>query len=527
MKKVQSLNNYLPIFTQSLLFMRNALVLGLTFLLVILIQSCRKDFDFELSQGNLEFSKDTVYLDTVFTNIGTSTYTLKVYNKSNANIKIPSIRLADGEASNYRLMVDGMSGKVFQNVELLAKDSMYVFIEATIDYEKFKNPEASFLYTDKLIFQSLNITQNIEIVTLVRDAHFLYPKKNSEGILETLPVGEEQINGFYLSENDPIFGNSLHWTADKPYVIYGYAGVPQNKELLIEAGAEIYFHRDSGVIVAENAKIRAIGTIEKPIHLQGNRLEYSYRYTPGQWGTIWLTPDSNGTFENVKIQNPTIGLFVNKNKGVLNLHNVQIYNASQYGILTRTAQIEGDNVVIGSAGSASLACTLGGTYSFIHSTFINLWNTPNHTAVWIDNGDGKEEFRLHKALFANSILYSQSGESLILTPASEKSIDFPLDFDTNFIKFYDENNRLSGQYPYTFDDNNLFKNNFIQRRNSTFKPLFLNTSKNQFQLTSETVEILGTANRLYSQQFPSDITGRERINEPDLGAYQHIIQEKE
>ena len=41
------------------------------------LTSCRNDFDFESRTGGLEFSKDTVYLDTVFTNIGSSTYTLK------------------------------------------------------------------------------------------------------------------------------------------------------------------------------------------------------------------------------------------------------------------------------------------------------------------------------------------------------------------------------------------------------------------------------------------------------------------
>lgn len=507
--------------------MRNTLVLGFLLLFAILTQSCRKDFDFEPSQGNLEFSKDTVYLDTVFTNIGTSTYTLKVYNRSNKNIQIPSIRLAEGEASSYRLLVDGMSGKVFQNVELLAKDSMFVFIEATIDYEKYKNPEASFLYTDKLIFQSQNKAQNIEVVTLVRDAHFLYPKKNSDGVIETLPIGDEQIKGFYLSENDPIFGNSLLWKADKPYIVYGYAAVPQNKELLIEAGSEVYFHKDSGIIVAKDAEIKAIGTIEKPIVFQGNRLEYSYRYTPGQWGTIWLTPESNGVFKNVTIQNPTIGLFVNKNKGNLDLNNLQIYNASQYGILARTANIQGDNIVIGSAGLTSLACTLGGSYSFIHSTFVNLWNSPGTTSVWIDNGDGKEEFRLHDALFANCILYSQSSESLILSPATRELSDFPVYFDTNFIKFYDGNNKLSGQFPYIFNDNNSFKSNYIQRRNSTFNPIFLNPSRNQLQLTAGTIELLGVANPFYTKETPIDITGKTRLNEPDLGAYQHILQEKE
>ncbi|MEO0046496.1 MAG: hypothetical protein RL705_1687, partial [Bacteroidota bacterium] len=95
--------------------------------LAISVSSCREDFQFEPSTGDLTFSKDTVYLDTVFANIGSSTYTLKVYNKSDKDISIPTIQLGRGQASKYRMTVDGMTGennRVFHNVELLAKDSL-------------------------------------------------------------------------------------------------------------------------------------------------------------------------------------------------------------------------------------------------------------------------------------------------------------------------------------------------------------------------------------------------------------------
>jgi hypothetical protein len=48
---------------------------------VILWSSCRNDFETVPSTGNLEFSQDTVFLDTIFSNIGSSTYNLKVYNR--------------------------------------------------------------------------------------------------------------------------------------------------------------------------------------------------------------------------------------------------------------------------------------------------------------------------------------------------------------------------------------------------------------------------------------------------------------
>ncbi len=61
---------------------------------IVLWSSCRKDFDTVPNTGNLEFSQDTIYLDTVFTNIGSSTRTLKVYNSSNEDINIPTIQLS-------------------------------------------------------------------------------------------------------------------------------------------------------------------------------------------------------------------------------------------------------------------------------------------------------------------------------------------------------------------------------------------------------------------------------------------------
>ena len=65
--------------------------------LLISVSSCnRKDFNTVPSSGKLQFSKDTVYLDTVFTNIGSATYNLKVYNRGSNAITIPSIKLENG-----------------------------------------------------------------------------------------------------------------------------------------------------------------------------------------------------------------------------------------------------------------------------------------------------------------------------------------------------------------------------------------------------------------------------------------------
>jgi hypothetical protein len=156
--------------------------------LAITVSSCRQDFVFEPSTGDLVFSKDTIYLDTVFANIGSSTYTLKVYNKSSKDIKIPTIQLGKGLTSKYRMTVDGMTGennRIFHDVELLAKDSMYIFIETTAGIGD-ANP-SDFLYTDQIEFDSGANLQKVELVTLIQDAYFIFPNKQN-GITESIPI---------------------------------------------------------------------------------------------------------------------------------------------------------------------------------------------------------------------------------------------------------------------------------------------------------------------------------------------------
>ena len=218
---------------------------SLLFLIGILLSvcSCRSDFETVASTGDLTFSKDTIYLDTVFTNIGSSTYRLKVYNKSKNDITIPTIKLAKGLNSKYRMTVDGMQGsegKSFKNVDLLAKDSLYIFIETTAKITD-ANP-SDFLYTDQIEFDAGTNLQKVELVTLIQDAVFLYPKRFADGATETLPLGDEKIYGFYLDENDPVNGNELVFTNQKPYVIYGYAAVPTGKKVVFNSGSRVHFH---------------------------------------------------------------------------------------------------------------------------------------------------------------------------------------------------------------------------------------------------------------------------------------------
>ncbi|WP_291123169.1 hypothetical protein [Flavobacterium sp. UBA6046] len=493
--------------------------------ILISLSSCRTDFVTVPSTGDLEFSKDTVYLDTVFTNIGSSTYTLKVYNHSKNDINIPSIKLGKGLDSKYRMTVDGMQGnqgKAFNNVTILAKDSLYIFIETTANSAD-ANP-ADFLYTDQIQFDSGANLQNVELVTLIQDAVFLYPKRLSDGTTETLPIGDQKIYGFYLNPNDPVNGNELHFTKQKPYVIYGYAAVPSGKTAIFDAGARVYFHANSGIILTSNASINVNGTnsstdkLENEVIFEGDRLEPDFADVSGQWGTIWLTDGStNNQFNHLTIKNASIGMLIQNNDGTtVKIKNTQIYNSTNYGILAQTAKISGENIVINNAGLAGLACTYGGDYTFTHCTFNNNWNSSSQVAVLVNNyflGAVPEEKNLVTASFNNCIIYGSYSNEMILD--KKPGATFEYQFNNCLLKFNNVSNKFTNDPNYQFNTDAVHYNSILLNT----APKFLNVSQNKLNIDG-TSAAFAKGNAAYL--IPFDIIGNTRTLPPDLGAYQNM-----
>ncbi|MDC8004922.1 right-handed parallel beta-helix repeat-containing protein [Aureisphaera galaxeae] len=494
---------------------------------IVLWSSCRNDFETEPSTGNLEFSKDTVYLDTIFTNIGSSTYNLRVYNRSDEDIHIPSVRLGQGENSNYRLNVDGVAGKVFEDVQILAKDSIYIFVETTVDILEQTN-DLQFLYTDQILFDSGANEQNVELVTLVQDAVFLFPELDDDGMVGTIVLGQNEegedvtIEGFVLDQDE------LTFTNEKPYVIYGYAAVPSNETLTIEAGARIHFHRDSGILVANEGSIHALGgpsndpvLLENEIIIEGDRLEPDFSDIPGQWGTIWLTIGSNNNiFNYTTIRNSIVGILVDQTSDVT-LNNVQIYNSSNVGLFGRNGNVIGNNMVINNSGQSSLACTLGGIYNFNHSTFANYWTNSfrSFPTVQIDNiiPGSDEGADLIAANFTNCLIYGNERRELGIFKVEDPSAQFNFNFTNSLIRFEDP----QGDFE---DDPNYDFSNPVFYTNSVFNidPVFQNTDRNNFNIEQGTSGAEGIG--LGGVNPGTDLNGTPRDGSaPDAGAYEATV----
>jgi hypothetical protein len=499
----------------------------------ISLTSCREDFVFEPSTGDLTFSRDTIYLDTVFTNISSSTYTLKVYNKSSNDIKIPTIRLGKGIGSKYRMTVDGMTGyenRVFHDVELLAKDSMYIFIETTADIADANTTDL--LYTDQIEFDSGANLQKVELVTLIQDAYFIFPN-NTNGVIDTIPIGLNEdgtfieTNGRNLSHDHPDNGDEYLFKVDKPYVVYGYASVPNGETLTIPGGARVHFHADSGLVVQEGGTLEITGStstteaLENEVIFEGDRLEPLYTDVPGQWGTVYLRQGSvNHKIKNLTLKNAVVGLLIENNLGAtMTIENTQVYNCSNVGILARAAKVEGKNVVINYAGVAALACTLGGSYEFKQCTFNNNWASSKQVAVLVDNyftdGNNQQQaYDLEKAEFYNCIIYGSNQIELLLnksTVSPENNWTSPI-FSKCQIRFNNSNNQFTNHPDYAFiNDTNQIKKNG--------NPDFFDIYNNNLVIGIDS-DAKGFGNDV---GVAFDILGNARVGNIDIGAYNYIV----
>ena len=503
-------------------------------LAIALTKACDYDLSFSPAQTqDIRFSSDTVYLDTVFTSIGSSTYNLRIYNQANHNIKIGSIRLGQASDSQFRLNVDGMHGQDFNDVEILANDSIYVFIETTVNIKDYAANAPEFLYNDQLLVDE----QTVELITLVKDAIFLYPKRE-DGFKEMIPLGTDEegnafgIEGFYLEDNELIFTN------ERPYVIYGYAGVPSEKTVRFEAGARIHFHDNSGLIAAESSSVHVLGEQSADAEMQegevifeGDRLEPFFENIPGQWGTIWLTAGStNHIFRHATIKNASVGILMDYNDETENptlvLEQTQIHNSSAVGLWAKTGHVRAVNSIFGNAGNASFFGNIGGSYEFTHCTFANYWNRSFRSTPAVILNDyvpisETEDFvmPLEKAVFANCIIDGNQTVEFGVEQKGDQELSFSLDHTA--LRFSPADETIYENPYYDFSSSTLYPKLILNKQTAFHQP-----STNDFRISQES-EVIGLGKSTHATSVPVDLNGVDRTNLPDLGAFQHLIFEKE
>lgn len=431
---------------KKILMLRKSFILLLLIGVTALLYHCRPERRYiEENDAKLQFSLDTVYFDTVFTTVGTTTKSFRVYNPHSRFIKIDDIRLAGGANSAFRINVDGKSGRQFYNYEIAPEDSMYVFVEATL------NPNQSpdiLRIQDSITFSVNGNFQDIDLVAWGQDVHMM---------------------------RNTVLDYSTTWVADKPYLIIDGILVDTLQELVIEEGVKIYMHRDAGIFVKGSLKMN--GSLENPITVQGDRLEREFQDDPGypgQWFGIYFAPGSySNVIDNALIINGTFGLWadsvVNYDEPVLTVTNTEINRMSYDGILGRGTTIEAVNTVIGDCGNSCVELLYEGSYSFNHCTLANYWpqwaSNRKTPALYIANyfayRDSLGEVitvtrNIDKAEFTNSIIYGSRTNEILVSKSEEGELNYTFDkvlarldetvydynFDPNFIGIIDNEDPL-------------------------------------------------------------------------------------
>lgn len=464
-------------------------------LIGVILTSCRDDNYLATDDAYLVFSVDTLMFDTIFTSIGSTTKSFRVINPHNRPLLISSIKLAGGNESFYRLNIDGEMTNQIEDVELLAKDSIYIFVELTVDPNGYNQP---MIVQDSVIFTLNSKKQDLDLLAWGQDF---------------VPINNEIIN-------------TSTWTAEKPYLVYNAALIDTGQVLTIEPGTQIYFHKGATLYVL--GAINAVGNESNPILFAADRLEMMYDDVPDQWyGIVILPSDMVNTFEYVTIRNSTIGLQVGaveyEGAAYAHLQNVKIQHVSYAGILAFKSQIEATNTLIADCGYYGAALLMGGSYDFNHCTIANYWggysNRQSQSLVMsnrifiMEKGDSVELVSdLVKGVWRNSIIWGALDNEIEF--GHNNNYQFNVEFENTLYRLADS----------TFNIHSARFVNSIRNQD----PLFVNSNEYNFELDSISPAI--NAGKIeYGKLVPNDLNNISRLNDkaPDLGVYEWIIKEND
>lgn len=309
-----------------------------------LISACKDEKLITEGSAYLQFSTDTVYFDTILTTLGSVTQRFKIYNEHDQAIEISDLFLARGASSFYRLNVDGEKGVSHSNIVIPSDDSIYVFVEVTIDPLDANSP---LIVKDSVICMTNGNFQDVKLIAYGQDVH--------------------------LFRNEII--KTQTWTSDKPYLIIDNIAIDSTEVLSIEPGTIIFLNNYSSLLVW--GRLEAIGTYENPILFTSARFDGEYENSAGQWGTIYIHPRSTGNLlEYVNIKNANAGLQLGypseDSKSSIELRNCMILNSASLGIYSFGGNITAYNTIIADCGMMALGLFMGGEYNFYHCTISNI-----------------------------------------------------------------------------------------------------------------------------------------------------------
>jgi hypothetical protein len=462
------------------------------------------------SSLTLEFSADTILFDTVFTTIGSVTLPLKVFNPNGSAVLIDEIEVLEGLDSPFRINVDGAVGPAVTDWPLLANDSLWIFIEVTVDPTQGSTP---FVIEDYIRFVTNGNEQLVTLAAWGQNAHF----HGGLNEITVLPSCDET------------------WAADLPHVIYGIVEVEPGCSLNILPGTQVHVHDGGGLLVYQST-LNVSGQLGQEVVFQGDRLDENYEGYAGQWGIelnfefeteygieevtaqrggIWLFGGVECEIRHAILKNGTIGLQVDtagtSNSAALTIQNTQIYNMSAIGMLAQGATIDGYNNLFYDCGQTTAAFTLGGAYRMDHCSFVNYWSEGVRQAPsvlmtdWYEDVNGQIQQRSFDGSLFNNCIFWGNNHSLT-------------DFDEFVVSMINPPVNPIIQYSAVDVQDIEFPLSILENCTVDQEPPFASVTSRDFHIDSNNALWDGSFGQF---SIPVDLDGNPRIiGNPDKGCYE-------
>lgn len=470
------------------------LVFGLITLLIVGFTACDEDNFSDNPKYSLEFSTDSLTFDTVFNTIGSATSKILVYNRNKVALKISQIGLVGGSNSSFHVNVNGVNNanNIFTDMEISANDSMYIFISVTI------NSTSPLFIEDELIFTTNGNKQTINLQAFGQSMEILRNK--------------------YIL-------NDTTLTADKPYLIFGYAAIDTTKTLTLKPGCKLYFHNNANLIVYGN--LNAQGTAENPILMRGDRMDkikfdtpFPYNNVAGQWGGVFLLWNGGKhILKNVTMNSGYVGVYFSNDDRetlpTLEITNCKIHNFLLYGLVVQNGNVTVANTEISNSSSYTVYLN-GGKHKFIHSTIANHFNDSKVQPVTRDKNPAVMIMNINRiAPMETEFL------NCIITGSSENEFSIA----TRFPELY--KGKFHNCYirkPKASDLTQFVGTRWFQKNDTIFKSERYDYIKNTY--FNFALDSVSPARKIgdptIAAELPLDLNGNSRIltNQPDAGAYQ-------
>jgi hypothetical protein len=437
----------------------------------------------------LFFSSDTILFDTVFSSIGSTTKELRVINRGNGRITLNRILLAGGQASQFRLNIDGEATFEKGNVEIDPGDSIFIFVDVKVDPSDKSSPIA---VTDSIVFSIKNEIRKVQLLAWGQDII----------LINSMTIGTET------------------WHKGKPYVVYNNVVIDTAETLTVDAGTRIYFHRNSSMIIAGNILVN--GSADLNVLFGSDRLEKMYEDVPGQWKGIFVLNTSKGNnINHAVIRNTIYGIQMGEpvystDIPELKLYSSFIMHSTISGLSAMTGKIQAANCLIAHCGNYCLFLSAGGEFKFTQCTLFNRWDYGLRltSLLYVEEKPEQSNALISplKLDFNNCTIYGDNTSEIDIIPANN-ILTSNYYFDHCLIKLDTLNAK--------FWNRSDFPGTLINRN-----PLFLDVNQYDFRPDSLS-PLIENGNPVYALEYPFDIRGISRNSaQPDIGAFERVPGER-